>query len=839
MKQMNESVCRDGTGCAMTACANHNVIRWIGIRWLAFCLGFAGSAAPILANASTPPHPVESRTADPGQSQFGLWIGGGLATLGLAGGVIAVLLEQRRRLRRTQQQLESLVAERDHSRKRQEVLEKEIERQQQTTNNLRDSERKFRTLTEQLPVGVFLANAQGQYRYVNDRWRQIAGLTAEQAMESGWTSALHPEDRESVLTGWRQAVANGSELSIEHRFRTPASQEIWLSTRTVPLRDSAGRVTGYLGAHTDITDLKRTEETLRASEARFRSYFELPLIGIALTGPDKRWWEVNGRLCEMLGYERTQLLQMSWAEITCPEDLAVEVTQFERVINRRIEGYSLDKRFIRQNGELLHANVSSRCLRRANGLAEYFVIVVQDITERKQAEEHLQHLAQYDALTGLPNRTLLADRLQQAVLRAGLNHTLAGVMLVDLDRFKQINDTLGHTVGDHLLRDMAARLQQCVRESDTVSRQGGDEFAILLPDLASNDDATWMAQRILDAVAEPCRLTGHELHASCSIGISLYPRDGKNAEVLLRNADIALYRAKDMGRGNYQFYLSGATMVARERLALEISMRHAVDQQELELYYQPKWDFRTHAIRGTEALIRWNHPSLGLLSPARFIPIAEDSGQILRLGEWALRAAVRAIGQLHREGFAGLRVAVNVSARQFRQANLADLVRDILVESAFEPNCLELELTETILMNPTDDNLATLKAFKDLGVRVAIDDFGTGYSSLGYLQRFPLDVLKIDRAFVMNLPASASSAAIVETILTLAHGLGLEVVAEGVETVEQLAFLRDHGCDEGQGYYFGHPLPLAEFKHLLAQDRVRAAAVPLASSAPGPGGEAP
>ena len=837
---MNESVCRDGAGYAMAARANHKVIRWIAISWLAFCgVGFAGGVASILASASTLPGTVESRTAAPGQSHLGFWIGGGLVVLGLAGGAIAVLLEQCRRLRRAHEQLESVVAERDYSRQRLDALEKEIERQRQTANNLRDSERRFRTLTEQLPVGIFLTNAQGQCLYVNDRWRQIAGLTAEQALESGWTSALHPEDRESVLKTWRQAVDNGSELLIEHRFRTSAGQETWLSTRTVPLRDPAGHVAGHLGAHSDITDLKRTEKTLRASEARFRNYFELPLIGIALTGPDKRWWEVNDRLCEMLGYDRTQLLRMNWAEMTHPEDLAIEVAQFERAINRRIESYSLDKRFVRQNGELLHANVSSRCQRRANGLAEYFLTVVQDITERKQAEERLQHLTQYDALTGLPNRALLADRLQQAVLRAGRNHTLVGVMLVDLDRFKQINDTLGHTTGDELLRDVTARLQQCLRECDTLSRQGGDEFAILLPDLASSDETSRIAQWILESVTQPCRVGDQELHISCSIGISLYPRDGQSAEVLLRNADIALYRAKDMGRGNYQFYLSGATMVARERLALEISMRHAVDRQELVLHYQPKWDFRTGTIRGAEALVRWNHPTIGLLPPVRFIPIAEDSGQILQLGEWVLRAAVREIGQLHREGFASLRVAVNVSARQFRQANLTDLVRDVLAESAFDPSCLELELTETILMNPTDDNLATLKAFKDLGVRVAIDDFGTGYSSLGYLQRFPLDVLKIDRAFVMDLPASTSSAAIVEAILTLAHGLGLEVVAEGVETVEQLAFLRDHGCDEGQGYYFGRPLPLVELKNLLARDRAKAATTPLASSGRGPGGEAP
>ena len=824
---MNGSVRRDGAGCTMAARAENKVIRWIGICWLA--LGLAGGAPPILTNAGAPPVAVESSVADPGQNQLGFWIGGGLTLLGLAGGAIAVFLEQRRRLRRARQRIESLGAERDQRQQRLEALETEIERGQQSVTNLRDSERRFRVLIEQLPVGVFLTNAQGQCRFVNDRWRQMAGLTAEQAAESGWTSALHPQDRESVLAAWRQAVEDGSELLIEHRFRTPAGQETWLSTRAVPLRDHAGRVTGHLGAHTDITGSKRTEETLRASEAHFRGFFELPLIGIALTGPDKRWREVNDRLCEMLGYERTQLLRLDWAEMTCPEDLAAELAQFERAINRRIDGYSLDKRFIRQDGELFHAHVSSRCLRRANGLADYFVTVVQDITERKQAEERLQHLAQYDALTGLPNRALLADRLRQAVLRAARSHALVGVMLLDLDRFKQINDTLGHTTGDDLLRDVTARLQKCVREGDTISRQGGDEFAILLPDLASSDDASRIAQWMLESVAQPCRVGDHELHGSCSIGISLYPRDGQSADVLLRNADIALYRAKDMGRNNYQFYLSGATMVARERLTLEISLRHAVDQQELVLYYQPKWDFRTGAFWGVEALVRWIHPKLGLLPPARFIPIAEDSGLILQVGEWVLRAAVREIAQLQRDGFAGLRVSVNLSARQFQQADLAELVRGVLAESGFEPACLELELTESILMNPTDDNLATLKAFKAMGARVAIDDFGTGYSSLGYLQRFPLDVLKIDRSFVMDLPASTNSAAIVGAILTLGHGLGLEVVAEGVETAEQMAFLRDHGCDEGQGYYFSRPVPLAEFKALLARDRARLAAAPPAS----------
>ncbi len=324
----------------------------------------------------------------------------------------------------------------------------------------------------------------------------------------------------------------------------------WLSTHIVPLRDRASRIVSYLGVNVDIAGFKRTEETLRASETRFRGYFELSLVGVALTGPDKRWWEVNDRLCEILGYRREQLLRLSWAEQTHPDDLDVDIAQFERVMARRIDGYSLDKRFLRPDGVLVYASVSTRCVRRSNGMVDHFVTVVQDITERKQAEERIQKLAHHDALTGLPNRELLIDRLLQAVTRADRDHTQVGVLLVDLDLFKRINDTLGHSVGDQLLRNVAARLQGCARPGDTVSRQGGDEFAVVLPDLANaNDDAARIAQRILNAVARPYALDDKELHASCSIGISVFPRDGRGAENLLKNADVALYRAKDMGRG--------------------------------------------------------------------------------------------------------------------------------------------------------------------------------------------------------------------------------------------------------------------------------------------------
>ncbi|MDS4069911.1 MAG: PAS domain S-box protein, partial [Candidatus Competibacter sp.] len=668
--------------------------------------------------------------------RFGALAGVGLMLLGLTGGALVVLFEQRRRLRLERSRYRGhLDALNDEQRE----LETEIERQRAGAQALRDSEQRFRNLAQQLPVGIFLIDTGGECRYVNDRWCRLSGLTAEQAIGSGWIQAFHLDDRDRVLQSWRQSVGQGAGFVADLRFRNPSGRVTWLNIRTEPVRDRSGQITGYLGAVTDIAERKQTEETLRASEARFRSLFESSPVGLCLTGPDKRWLEVNDRLCEMLGYRREQLLGVSWAELTHPDDTPTDVAHFERVMSRRIDGYSLDKRFICQDGGLLHANVSTRCVRRTNGSVDYFVTVVQDITERKQAEERILNLSQCDSLTGLPNRTLLSDRLRQVLLRAARDHTQAGVMLVDLDRFKLINDTLGHTVGDQLLREVAARLQRCVRECDTISRQGGDEFAVLLPDLGSSDYASRIAQRILDALAQPCRLSERarelELHVTCSIGISLYPRDGHSEEILLKNADIALYRAKDMGRNGYQFYLSGATILSRERLNLETSLRYAVERKEMELYYQPKWDFRAGAITGAEALIRWNHPELGLLSPAKFIPIAEDSGLVLSLGEWVLRVAIAEIGQMHRDAFPGLRIAVNLSVRQFRQSDLAEVVRGVLEETHFDPACLELELTEGILMHHTEENMVALRALKTMGVRIAIDDFGTGYSSLSYLQR--------------------------------------------------------------------------------------------------------
>lgn len=791
------------------------IARWgLGLCLLA-CIAAGALASPVGQRAST----SEFAPDWVNFSSLGVSIGAALVWLGLVGGILAVLLERYQHKRRQRQ---SSVQEREAvpSSARQRDLEAELERQRAGVQALRESEQRFRTLIQQLPIGVFVIENRGDCSYANDRWCRLSALSAEQTARSGWIQAFHADDRESVLLSWREAIGQGAGFAADVRLQNPAGWVSWVNLCAEPVRDRAGQVTAYLATVIDINARKQTEQALRASETSFRNYFESSPVGLCLTGPDKRWMDANDRLCEMLGYTREQLLGLSWVQLTYPDDIPSAVAQFERVMSRRIDGYSLDKRFVRQDGSLLQANVLTRCIRRPNGAVDHFVTVVQDITERKKAEERMLSRAQCDDLTGLPNRTLLGDRLRQVLLRAARDHTQVSVIMVDLDRFKLINDTLGHTVGDQLLREMADRLQQCLRECDTLSRLGGDEFAILLPDLDGSDYAGRIGQRILEAIAQPCRLNEHELelHVTCSVGISLYPRDGHSEELLLRNADIALYRAKDMGRNNYQFYLSGATIRARERFNLETSLRHAVEREQMELYYQPKWDFRLGSITGAEALIRWNHPELGLLSPAKFIPIAEDSGLVLPLGEWVFRTALREIGQLHREGFPGLRVAINLSERQFHQADLTDLARLLLVETGFDPACVELELTESMLMHHVEENILMLSALREMSMRIAIDDFGTGYSSLSYLQQFPVDVLKIDRSFVVDLPTSISSAAIVDAIVTLAHGLGLEVVAEGVENAEQLAFLHAHGCDEGQGFHIGRPVPLTEFKALLSRD---------------------
>ncbi len=441
--------------------------------------------------------------------------------------------------------------------------------------------------------------------------------------------------------------------------------------------------------------------------------------------------------------------------------------------------------------------------------------ITRDITDRKHTEKRLQQLAHFDSLTDLPNRAQFIERLEATMADADRHERLVGVVFLDLDRFKYINDSLGHEKGDMLLREVAMRLSGAVRRGDTVARLSGDEFALVLADMGHVDDAIHVAQKILDVFRTPFRVAGHDLYVTASLGITLYPFDDQNAQELLRNADVAMYRAKESGKNNYQFYVAEMTVKVSERLTLENDLRHALERGELSLNYQPIADCQSGHILGMEALLRWKHPQRGMISPALFIPLAEETGYIIPIGEWVLRTATEQCRHWQKMGFPSLYVAVNLSSRQFHQKDLPASIYQILQETGFSPALLNLELTEGLIMQQAETSINTLRELVAMDIRISIDDFGTGYSSLSYLKRFPINVLKVDQSFVRDIPNDEDDAAIASTIITMAKSLGLKVVAEGVETLAQLNFMREHHCDAMQGYYFSKPLSPEQFEDFL------------------------
>jgi len=459
----------------------------------------------------------------------------------------------------------------------------------------------------------------------------------------------------------------------------------------------------------------------------------------------------------------------------------------------------------------------------------------EEITQRKVAEEQIRYMAYYDSLTGLPNRQYLCERLEETLREARKNDSLLALLFIDLDHFKEINDSFGHSTGDMLLGSIARRLAECVRSSDdvttlsteepdttashTVSRQGGDEFTILLTEIANSFDASRIATRILEALKEPFSLDGRDVVVSASIGIAIFPHDGDDSDTLLKHADTAMYHAKKSGRNDYQYFSNSMMEEALHKLTLEGDLRLAIERKEFELYYQPKIDSRTDRACGLEVLIRWRHPERGMVSPVEFIPIAEETGLIVPIGEWVLRVACSQTRTWHNSGVHNLPISVNVSSRQFRKNALMETVTEILAESGLSPRQLELEVTETTMLQDEDEAITALLRLKDLGIQVALDDFGTGYSSLSYVRRLPLDTIKIDRSFVKDLGQDSESASIVTAIIAMAHSLGLRVVAEGVETEEQAEFLRNLGCEELQGFLYSEPVPASAIPALLEGDK--------------------
>ncbi|MDQ7073126.1 MAG: EAL domain-containing protein [Gammaproteobacteria bacterium] len=540
------------------------------------------------------------------------------------------------------------------------------------------------------------------------------------------------------------------------------------------------------------------------------------MVGIALI-KDRVVIRVNTKFEEIFKCDRSEIEGHSTRKLYPSDDIYQQLGDEGYKVLSQGQNYVGEVRLIRQNGESFWGMMSGKAID-PKDMEAGTIWLFEDITEQKEKDEKLQKLASLDSLTGLPNRGVFNDRLEHAIHQSNRKAVRLAVFFLDLDRFKHINDSLGHKAGDNLLCEVAKRLKQCVREGDTVARLGGDEFTLILEDIRSIQFVAKVAEKVLNVVAEPYNLEGTEVTISPSIGISLFPADGKNSEILLKNADAAMYHAKESGRNNFQFYSTEMNEQAAERLAMQTSLRKAVENDELYLDFQPQINLTTGKISGAEALLRWNSPKWGQVSPFDFVPILEDTGLITVVGEMVLRKACETFVSLKDTLDAEFKIAVNLSGRQFSGGQLASRVRDIITETGMSTNNLELEITENVLMDDTNLAIATLTELSELGISLAIDDFGTGYSSLSYLKQFPLDVLKIDRSFVRDINDDADDAAIVDAILAMSRRLNLEVVAEGVETIEQLSFLQKNDCPRVQGYYFSKPLSFNDFKVFIKQD---------------------
>ena len=622
------------------------------------------------------------------------------------------------------------------------------------------------------------------------------------------------EDRPRVRAEVMEAVRENRRFFSEYRVMTRAGVVKWVWDRGAGVFDEHGDLVGIEGFVEDVTERKLAQEALRLAEERYRGIFEHAIEGIFQSSPDGRYLRVNPALARIMGYDSPQEFV---AELTVLDRVYVDPgrrEEFVRIMQSRGTVGNLESRVYRKDGRIIWVSESAHAIRNESGDIIFFEGTVKDVTDSKHYEQQLLHQANHDALTGLPNRTLLTDRLDQALRQAERYQSAVAVALVDLDQFKFINDTLGHNVGDALLKTMAERLRNCVRDYDTVARQGGDEFVLIISGLPGEEPISEQMRRILSAVSSPWSYKDVEFNISCSIGVSLFPRDGQDVETLLKNADAAMYRAKETGRNNFQFYAPDMSAKFAARLETHSSLRRALDRNEFRLHYHPKLDLRSGRVIGLEALIRWESPGEGLILPNRFVPIAEEAGLIVSIGEWVMRTACRQVKELHSEGFPPVVVSVNLSPAQFRQGGLPDTVARILGDTGLDPKYLELEVTESLAMHDAAKFINELQALKDVGIQLAIDDFGTGYSSLNYLKRFPIDRLKIDKSFVCDIGHDPDDAAIVKAVITLGHNLNLKVLAEGVESKQQLDFLRSNRCDEVQGYYFYRPLPMDDLKRL-------------------------
>ena len=682
-----------------------------------------------------------------------------------------------------------------------------------------ETEEQYRSIFENAVEGIYQTTVDGRYLRVNPALADIYGYASPNDLIANLTDIacqlyVDPGKREAFADLMaRQDRVHSFEARV---FRRDGSI-IWISESARCVRDADGRIRYYEGTVQDITERKQHEEKIRLLATVFDSVAD----GILIVDPELTVQAINPAYEIMTGFQREELLRRPLV-LFAPGSHERDFIDAIWTIARQSGRWQGEATSFRHSGDAFAAALSVTSVRAPNGVLEHYVLTIADISQRKSQEHQIRYQASFDRLTDLPNRWLVCERLEEAIVRAQRTKSKVAVAFLDLNRFKQVNDTLGHHAGDELLKLVARRLRNCTRMTDTVGRLGGDEFLIVAPDAADRSAGARLVEKVLYSMDEPFAVHNQELFCGASIGIAFYPDDGETADQLLRNADLAMYHAKRNPEHKYVFYDGEMRERSGFALGLESDLRRATAGGEFELHFQPKIDLAGNRTIGAEALIRWRHPIRGMVSPAEFIPLAEETGLIWEIGAWTLIESCRRLADWIRRGLPIPSVSVNLSPRQFQDARLVGFVRSVVESAGIPPGRLELELTEGAMIGDIEKAVTILNGLKDIGVRLSIDDFGTGYSSLAYLKRFPIDTLKIDRSFVRDIVKSTTDPAIVGTIVNLAESLGFDTIAEGVETQDQADMLRQQRCTRIQGFLISRPLPVDQFEIFLGNSVVPA-----------------
>ena len=720
------------------------------------------------------------------------------------------------------QELETSRIERNKFIEQIDVLVQKNQQLQQELEQVQARAERFRQIAENVREVFFMISAEtDEILYISPAYEQVWGRTCESLYEDpqSWLFAIHPEDSFKALATLETQFRTGDEFQEEYRIVRPDGSIRWVSVNAFPIRDDSGKVSRFVGIAEDITQRKLAKLAMLKSEEQFRLTFEMAPIGMAITAINGQFTRVNQALCDALGYEEQELLKLSFADITYAEDLELHQAQQKALLENKGSDFQIETRYISRDLRIVDAILKVVIVRDSKGQALHFNNQIVDITERKHMEKQLLHDALHDSLTGLPNRALFMDRLDHELKRTQTNPDYVfAVLFLDLDRFKVVNDSAGHLVGDQLLIEIARRLEKAVNFIDTVARLGGDEFTILLENIHNIENAIAVAEKIDRALRIPFKLQGYELFSTASIGIALSSQGYTKPEEIMRDADLTMYSAKEQGRARYEIFNSSLHDRAITRLQLETDMRRGIEREEFLIYYQPISCLETGKLSGFEALARWKHPTRGIVPPVEFIPVAEETGTIIPLGTWILKQACQQMKLWHEKypQTSSLQISVNLSGKQLREPSLLEKIDSILQETGLSGKNLKLEITESSLIENMEVATQTLLEIKSRDIKLSMDDFGTGYSSLSYLHRFPVDILKIDRSFVQDIQFNKGNYAIVKAIITLAHVLDMEVIAEGIEDPYQLEQLKFLNCEYGQGYYFAKPLNQQQAEELIA-----------------------